>query len=411
MLSADTPVDLTEEDTPPPTTLERLPDDLLCNNIFPLIGDVGVLRFGCCSTGCSALVLCDCGLWRQLCLSRWPHLNNVFAAVAGTSILLDKILPSHLTVARRVCSQGHGADILSLLAEPRALHRARVLCGTSVQLQCDKAIAVCQELLSAQDTDATVRALERLGALLRHIDEGGVAARSAPEYRAWLWLVGSLLLEPKARLRLLQLSVLVESDLDRWYESVENGLASPEHNRQLLISAFERRSALEVVLTVLRALQYDYHRMHNAPPGLLLLSSRGSGRGGGAIMQAEAAEAAEAAEEEAEAAEEEGDDWSWPFESRSVDLAIRELRAAAVRINRSLLSMRSEGCDLSVPSSFRPLPLSKRADAWWWFLEEQMHVSGGNPYVMPQPIWMDADLAGRAPSPAAAPWDPIRWVR
>ena len=28
--------------------------------------------------------------------------------------------------------------------------------------------------------------------------------------------------------------------------------------------------------------------------------------------------------------------------------------------------------------------------------EEQMHVSGGNPYVMPQPIWMDADLAGRA---------------
>ena len=53
----------------------------------------------------------------------------------------------------------------------------------------------------------------------------------------------------------------------------------------------------------------------------------------------------------------------------------------------------------------------KRADAWWWFLEEQMHVSGGNPYVMPQPIWMDADLAGRAPSPAAAPWDPIRWVR
>ena len=82
---------------------------------------------------------------------------------------------------------------------------------------------MCQEPLSAQDNDATVRALERLGALLRHIDEGGVAARSAPEYRAWLWLVGSPLLEPKARLRLLQLSVLIESDLDRWYESVENG--------------------------------------------------------------------------------------------------------------------------------------------------------------------------------------------
>ena len=78
--------------------------------------------------------------------------------------------------------------------------------------------------------------------------------------------------------------------------------------------------------------------------------------------------------------------------------AVEELTARALRINRNILSMRSEGCDLSVPISYRPRAACK-ARAWWWFLEAPMHVSGGNPYILPEPHWMNCQLAG---TPATA---------
>lgn len=337
-------------------TIERLPEDVL-DVVLLRVGDRGVLRFACVSHAARAIAARE-ELWEQLLLCRWPHVNKVLAAVRDAHFsLVEKLLPSHLRTANT-----HGA--------PRAFHRARVLCGSSAQLLCDEAIAQCQTLLS---TPSIVAAdLRALGAVLHHINEAGLQARTAPEYRAFLWLLGPMLLDPKVQTALVKLAVSVESLLDKWYTAVEEGASTPEANQQLLLSAFHGRSTVESVLTVLRAMQYDHARMRNPPPDLLGIER--------ARRQA-------------------GANWS----------DIEALAAAALRVNRSILSMRSEGCDLSIPTSYRP-GIASKASAWWWFLEAPMHVSGGNPYVLPTPHWMDSQLTGRPASEAAVPWDPIRWV-
>jgi len=94
---------------------------------------------------------------------------------------------------------------------------------------------------------------------------------------------------------------------------------------------------------------------------------------------------------------------------------VEQVATSTVRINELLLSLREEGCDLSVPCAFQSLYARRRPGGggghWWWWFEAPMHVSGGNPFIVPLPDHYNEMQAGRVPAhegPAADLWLPVR---
>ena len=328
--------------------LLQLSEDVLIHDILAALQPVSVLRFACCSIACSLLTRSD-ALWESLCRVDFPDMDAVFVSVQA---LPDGIRNERMIIPMHLAER----------PPPRALHHARFAASLDDKTKarrflalCDGAIAICK-----------VRPINvpALGRLLRQIDEEHATASIGSEARAWLWVIGALLLcTLELWNHLICFAREVDLQLDTWYSHLAAGTTNSEIHLPVLVEAYRNRSCLEEILTTLNNLAYD--QRHHVPKELCMrLDSHVD---------------------------------LWDLNSRAYVLTLNELRQGAMRINANILSMRAEGCDLSVPNHVRPRSMSK-ASGWWWWIEAPMHVSGGNPYVLPLPDWMDSDLCGRTTS-------------
>jgi hypothetical protein len=364
----------------PPVGLHSLPEDLLVKILSSC--DADVLSFACSSKEARRLSGSE-QLWRLLSLAKWPHLANVLRAFDDEKE----------EEAQGESSLGHGRVGFGPIQLPphlmrhpssspeawawRALYLGRHGCRTQRHVYCDAAIELLQKMDEPKRPPAAViddaaspaASFLQLGAILRAVDPPSTLA-SATEGRSWLWLLGHRLVQTQFVEELVTFARGVGANLDEWYERVEAG----EHvddsegaHSFLLLRALRGRTALEEILATMRLFVADAHhsmpdRVGEAPTG-----GRGSSSaGGGAAPEQELS----------------------PWEAR-----VRQLATLAKGLNRNILSLREEGCDMSVPACYRP-PATRRDRDWWWYLEPPMMVSGGNPFIPPLPAWVDAELAG-----------------
>ena len=341
--------------------LDQLPDDLVKQILLSTLG-AGCIRYACCSRSCLSSMQSD-PLWRELCDRQWPNLAQVLAFVrVAPTAFQGPIIPDHLAFST------NGRDV----------YHARFL-ATQAALRCKRVdlISLYDESIVAAAAVAEKQSLEklvRLSQVLSQIDEAGHCDMGrtdlAPEGRAWLWLLASLLLQSSNLDTLCEFAKAANARLDEWYDVLEAGGEAVDQ-WPLLTAALRDRSALEAVLTVLQWWVTDVGNLDYA-----------EAVGHNYVAPGSLASALETYVESALA-------------------GLRRISQATIDINNNILGMRAEGCDLSVPSAFRPQS-ARRVDvpvsaSWWWHIEAPMHVSGGNPYVQPLPAWMNANQAGQRP--------------
>jgi len=404
--------------------LDELPHDVIVH-ILVRATDRTALSFVCCSKGCYEATACE-ELWKQLCRTRWPHIAELSSAVeaAPLAVKLCAIPPHMLAIA----STWAGSDSLPSAAADcqrwHALYRARLnarlssavasgvpeksnqrpsepappggwagllsLYDESIALSQRRPHASCSDVLTGGSHPWTAR----LGPILVRINDAHHGRRPPEEGLAWLWLVGASLVSFGSEL--CSLADETRAQLDSWYDNLEGG-SSAVVQRELLLDALNKRSMLEEVLSCLHGychVRVECFRRHvndrvaSGPTDadtshMYPCSSFVDERGAAGVEE----------------------------ELRIVE----QVATSTVRINELLLSLREEGCDLSVPCAFQSLYARRRPGGggghWWWWFEAPMHVSGGNPFIVPLPDHYNEMQAGRVPAhegPAADLWLPVR---